>query len=162
MEKLRETKAPLVETVASQGKGVLDLRETLIRIVPDDFLRPPPLVSDLVPAGELAVLVIPIDMEAPKGRILLPQVQAIRDLLDADAYCVVVKERQLAEALGRLSRPPALVVTDSQAFAEVAAAVPAEVKLTSFSILLARQKGDLGQFVEGCWPSTGCVPAIAC
>ena len=102
-----------------------------------------------MPPGELAVLVVPIDKEAPKGRLIVPQVQAIRDLLDGDAYCLVVKERELRDALDRLSRPPALVVTDSQAFLKVAADTPPEVKMTSFSILFARQKGDLRQFVEG-------------
>jgi [FeFe] hydrogenase H-cluster maturation GTPase HydF len=92
---------------------------------------------------------VPIDLEAPKGRLILPQVQTIRDLLDGDAYCIVVKERKLIEALDRLRRPPALVVTDSQAFREVARDTPPDVKLTSFSILFARQKGDLSQFVAG-------------
>jgi [FeFe] hydrogenase H-cluster maturation GTPase HydF len=148
-ERLRRSNTPFVETVASEGRGVLELREALIQSAPDDFLRPPTLVADLVPPGELAVLVVPIDMEAPKGRLIVPQVQTIRELLDGDAYCLVVKERELREALGRLSRPPALVVTDSQAFLKVAADTPPAVKMTSFSILMARQKGDLCQFVEG-------------
>jgi [FeFe] hydrogenase H-cluster maturation GTPase HydF len=148
-EMLRETKTPLVETVAHQGRGVLELREALIQAVPEDFLRAPAMVADLVPPGEMAVLVVPIDLEAPKGRLIVPQVQTIRDLLDGDAYCLVVKERELRDALGRLNRPPALVVTDSQAFLKVAADTPPAVKMTSFSILFARQKGDLCQFVEG-------------
>ncbi len=148
-EKLQADNIPFVETVASEGRGALEMREALIGVVPEDFLRPPPLLSDLVPPGEMAVLVVPIDLEAPKGRLILPQVQAIRDLLDGDACCMVVKERELRAALGRLNRPPALVVTDSQAFREVAADTPPEVKMTSFSILMARQKGDLRQFVEG-------------
>ena len=127
----------------------LELREALIRAAPEEFLRPPAIVADLVPPGELAVLVVPIDLEAPKGRLIVPQVQTIRDLLDGDAYCLVVKERELRDALERLTRPPALVVTDSQAFLKVAGDTPPGVKMTSFSILFARQKGDLGQFVEG-------------
>ena len=95
------------------------------------------------------MLVVPIDMEAPKGRLILPQVQTIRDLLDNDAYCMVVKERELRAALDRLKRPPALVVTDSQAFLKVAADTPRSIKLTSFSILFARHKGDLVEFVRG-------------
>jgi [FeFe] hydrogenase H-cluster maturation GTPase HydF len=148
-ERLRKTKTPFVETVACEGRGVPELREALVQAAPDDFLGGPKLVADLVPPGEMAVLVVPIDMEAPKGRLIVPQVQAIRDLLDGDAYCLVVKERELREALGRLNRPPALVVTDSQAFLKVAADTPPDVKMTSFSILFARQKGDLCQFVEG-------------
>jgi [FeFe] hydrogenase H-cluster maturation GTPase HydF len=147
--RLREANVPTVETVASESRGVLELRELLIQAAPDDFLRAPALVADLVPPGELAVLVTPIDMEAPKGRLIVPQVQAIRDLLDGDAFCMVVKERELHAALDRLNRPPALVVTDSQAFLKVSADTPTDVPMTSFSILFARQKGDLRQFVEG-------------
>jgi len=106
-------------------------------------------VADLVPPGELVMLVVPIDKEAPKGRLILPQAQAIRDLLDHDAYALVVKERELREALERLRRKPALVVTDSQAFLKVAGDTPADVPMTSFSILFARQKGDLLQFARG-------------
>jgi [FeFe] hydrogenase H-cluster maturation GTPase HydF len=149
LEQLDQTRTQYVETVATESTGLLELREALIAAAPEDFLHAPPIAADLVPPGELAVLVVPIDLEAPRGRLILPQVQTIRDLLDGDAYCLVVKERELRDALGRLNRPPALVVTDSQAFLKVAADTPPEVKLTSFSILFARQKGDLGQFVEG-------------
>ena len=148
-EKLRAAGTPFIETVAGEDHDVLNLREALIQAAPEDFLRAPAIVADLVPPGEMAVLVAPIDMEAPKGRLIVPQVQTIRDLLDGDAYCMVVKERELRDALGRLNRPPALVVTDSQAFLKVAADTPPDVKMTSFSILFARQKGDLRQFVEG-------------
>ena len=149
VERLAQAKVPWVATVATQRRGMADLREALIRTVPDDFLRPPPIVADLVPPGELCVLVVPIDLEAPKGRLIVPQVQTIRDLLDGDSYCMVVKDRDLGDALERLNRPPALVVTDSQAFLKVAGDTPPGVKMTSFSILFARQKGDLSQFVEG-------------
>jgi len=149
VERLDAQGLPAVSTIATAGEGIYDLREALIRAVPKDLLDPPALVADLVPAGELAMLVVPIDMEAPKGRLILPQVQTIRDLLDNDAYCMVVKERELRDALGRLNRPPALVVTDSQAFLRVSADTPREVKLTSFSILFARNKGDLVEFVRG-------------
>ena len=148
-ERLRAADIPLVQTVATAGDGLLDLREALIRTAPPELLNPPSLAGDLVPPGELAILVVPIDMEAPKGRLILPQVQTIRDLLDGDAYCLVVKERELRGALERLNRPPALVVTDSQAFLKVAADTPREVKLTSFSILFARHKGDLVELVRG-------------
>jgi [FeFe] hydrogenase H-cluster maturation GTPase HydF len=129
--------------------GIVELREALIRSAPEDWVNTPTILSDLVPAGEIAVLVIPIDKEAPKGRIILPQVQAIRDLLDHDSYCIVVKENGLKDAIERLNRPPALVVTDSQAFKKVAADTPDDVPLTGFSVLFARFKGDLLSFVKG-------------
>ncbi len=146
---LDERDIPWVATAAEQGDGVLDLRQALIRTVPDEFINPPTIVGDLVPPGEMAMLVVPIDMEAPKGRLILPQVQCIRDLLDNDAYCTVVKERELRDALDRLKRPPALVITDSQAFLKVAADTPDAVAMTSFSILFARFKGDLTAYVRG-------------
>jgi [FeFe] hydrogenase H-cluster maturation GTPase HydF len=99
--------------------------------------------------GGLAVLVVPIDKEAPKGRLINPQVQTIRDLLDGDAYCMVVKERELRDALRRIEGDPELVVTDSQAFLKVAGDTPPAVPMTSFSILFARFKGDLVTQAEG-------------
>jgi len=147
--RLKELNITCVETAAAQGAGILDLREAFIRNAPEELINTPAIVGDLVPAGELAVLVIPIDLEAPKGRLILPQVQSIRDILDNDAYCMVVKERELRDALERLKRPPALVVTDSQAFLKVAGDTPVEIPMTSFSILFARFKGDLTEFVAG-------------
>jgi [FeFe] hydrogenase H-cluster maturation GTPase HydF len=147
--RLAAAKISVVDTAAVRGSGILELREALIQTAPQELLNPPAIVGDLAPAGELVVLVVPIDMEAPKGRLILPQVQTIRDLLDNDCYCMVVKERELRAALGRLNRPPALVVTDSQAFLKVAADTPRGIKLTSFSILFARHKGDLVEFVRG-------------
>ncbi len=149
VQDLRSRKLAFIETVASEGKGIPGLREALIRSAPETFMDAPPILGDLIPPGELAVLVVPIDLEAPRGRLILPQVQSIRDVLDNDSYCMVVKERELRDALGRLNRPPALVVTDSQAFLRVAGDVPSQVPLTSFSILLARLKGDLNEFVRG-------------
>ena len=155
MEDLKARKTSFVFTVATSSSnsqsadGILDLREALIRNAPEDFINAPSILGDLVPAGELAMLVVPIDLEAPKGRLILPQVQAIRDVLDVDAYCMVVKERELRDALDRLRRPPALVVTDSQGFLKVAGDTPNNVPLTSFSILFARYKGDLNEFVRG-------------
>jgi [FeFe] hydrogenase H-cluster maturation GTPase HydF len=140
---------PFVRTSAATGAGIDDLREALVRAAPEELINPPSILGDLVPAGEMAVLVVPIDMEAPKGRLILPQVQTIRDILDADAFCMVVKERELGVALGLLHRPPALVVTDSQAFLKVAADTPADIPMTSFSILFSRWKGDLAEFVRG-------------
>ena len=149
VKSLKGNKTPFIETVASQGKGVFDLREVLIKSAPEDFINAPSIVGDLVPPGEMVVFVVPIDLEAPKGRLILPQVQAIRDILDCDSYCIVVKERELRDALDRLNRPPALVVTDSQGFLKVEGDTPKTVPLTSFSILFARYKGDLSEFVRG-------------
>ncbi|HRT56625.1 MAG TPA: [FeFe] hydrogenase H-cluster maturation GTPase HydF [Candidatus Paceibacterota bacterium] len=138
-----------VETAAAQGLGLDRFREALLDLAPAEFINSPAIVGDLVGPGELVLLVVPIDKEAPKGRLILPQVQAIRDLLDHDACCLVVKEHQLRQALDGLKSPPRLVVTDSQAFEEVAAATPRHVPMTSFSILMSRFKGDLAAQVEG-------------
>jgi [FeFe] hydrogenase H-cluster maturation GTPase HydF len=134
---------------AARGEGMAEIREALVDLAPDEYLNAPTILSDLVPPGECAVLVVPVDKEAPKGRLILPQSQSIRDLLDHDAYALVVQERELRSALDGLKRKPALVVTDSQAFLKVAADTPIDVPMTSFSILFARQKGDLLQFARG-------------
>ncbi|MEN6504160.1 MAG: [FeFe] hydrogenase H-cluster maturation GTPase HydF [Planctomycetaceae bacterium] len=146
---LKALKVICVYTIAKAGDGILDLREALIAKAPEEFINAPSIVGDLVPAGELVVLVVPIDLEAPKGRLILPQVQTLRDILDVDAYSMVVKERELRDALDRLKRPPALVVTDSQGFLKVAGDTPPAVPMTSFSVLFARYKGDLSEFVRG-------------
>jgi [FeFe] hydrogenase H-cluster maturation GTPase HydF len=131
------------------GAGLADLREGLLKLAPADFFENRRLVADLVPPGEVAVLVVPIDKEAPKGRLILPQVMTIRDLLDAESMALVVQERELRNALDRLKTPPALVVTDSQAFLKVAADVPRQIPMTSFSILMARFQGNLAEQVKG-------------
>jgi [FeFe] hydrogenase H-cluster maturation GTPase HydF len=140
---------PHVRTSATRGEGISALREALLAAAPADFLDGRGILSDLVGPGGMAVLVVPIDKEAPKGRLILPQVQSIRDLLDADALCLVTKERELRAALERLKEPPQLVVTDSQAFLKVAADTPPSVPMTSFSVLFARHRGDLTTQVEG-------------
>ncbi len=149
VRELAENKVRLIHTAAINGQGIGELKQGIIEQAPADFLNSPVIISDLVGAGETAVLVVPIDKEAPRGRLILPQVQTIRDLLDGDALCLVVKERELRQALALLKSPPKLVVTDSQAFLKVAADVPASVPLTSFSILFSRAKGDLLAQVEG-------------
>jgi [FeFe] hydrogenase H-cluster maturation GTPase HydF len=149
IERLAAAGMRTVETSAVSGDGILDFREALLASAPADFVDNPTIVGDLVGPGETAVLVVPIDKEAPRGRLILPQVQTIRDLLDSDAMALVVKERELKAALGRLVSPPRLVVTDSQAFLKVAADTPPAVPMTSFSILFARFKGDLATQVEG-------------
>jgi [FeFe] hydrogenase H-cluster maturation GTPase HydF len=140
-----------VATVDPAGREafLIGLRQALLAVCPDDFLRPPPLIGDLVPPGGLAVLVVPIDTGAPQGRLILPQVQTIRDALDHDAAALVVKERELAHVLGRLTTPPDLVVCDSQVVQKMVADLPLAVPCTTFSILFARLKGDLPRLAAG-------------
>jgi len=149
VQHLRDRKIRVVRTTATTGAGIPDLRQALLDVAPADFINNPTILADLVGPGEMAVFVVPLDKEAPKGRLILPQVQAIRDLLDARAYCLVVGEHELARALERLKHPPRLVVTDSQAFLKVVTDTPRAVPLTSFSILFARFKGDLNEMVRG-------------
>lgn len=146
---LQERGVATVAVCAISGPSILNFRQALLDHAPAEFVDNPVILGDLVGPGGLAVLVVPIDKEAPKGRLILPQVQSIRDLLDSDAMCLVVKERELRDALARLARPPQLVVTDSQVFLKVAADTPPEVPLTSFSILFSRFKGDLTAQIEG-------------
>lgn len=107
------------------------------------------IVSDLLSPGDAVVLVIPIDVSAPKGRLILPQQQTLRDILDAHCTALTCQDTELASALGMLRDKPRLVITDSQAFERVAATVPEDVMLTSFSILFARYKGDLAELIRG-------------
>lgn len=137
----------VIYTSAATGAGVHELKEKLAAMLPDREERR--LVGDLVNPMDVVVLVVPIDSAAPKGRLILPQQQTIRDLLEAGAIPVVVREKELKGALSKLSEKPALVITDSQAFEEVAAIVPEDVPLTSFSILMARYKGFLKIAAEG-------------
>lgn len=136
-----------VAVSARTGFQIDLLKETLARAIPEQ--REKPLAADLAAPGEFAVLVCPIDESAPKGRLILPQQQVIRDLIDHGAMPVVVRETELAMALERLGARPAVVVTDSQAFAMVDKIVPPEIPLTSFSILMARHKGYLDAAVAG-------------
>ena len=147
--RLQELAITPVFTVASESRGVLDFRQALLDAAPPDFIDNPTILGDLVSSGELAVLVMPIDKEAPRGRLILPQVQCIRDLMDSGALALMVKERDLSRAFVALKQTPKLVVTDSQAFLKVAADTPPAVPMTSFSILFARFKGDLTSQVEG-------------
>ena len=135
--------------LAKRDVYVNALKAALLAVCPDDFLKPPALIGDLLPAGGLAVLIVPIDLEAPKGRLILPQVQTIRDILDNDAAVVVVKEREYAALLNRLKVPPDMVVCDSQVVLKMVADTPASVKCTTFSILFSRLKGDLAEMARG-------------
>lgn len=126
-----------------------ELKAALIKVCPDEFIQPPPLVGDLVRPGGIAVLVVPIDLQAPKGRLILPQVSTIRDALDNDAATLVVKEREFAHMMTMLREPPDLVICDSQVVLKTVADTPPGVKVTTFSILFARLKGDLRKLARG-------------
>ncbi len=134
---------------AANGQGIDDLRSAIIRHAPEDCIDQPGILSDLIGPGDVVVLVVPIDLEAPKGRLILPQVQVLREVLDCDARAVMVKERELSSTLDMLTARPALVITDSQAIMKVSADVPEDIPLTGFSVLFARWKGDLEMFVRG-------------
>lgn len=140
---------PIIPLSALSGRGLDALREALLRAAPADHFDSRHLVSDLIPSGEVAVLVMPIDASAPKGRLILPQVMAVRDVLDGAGIALVVQARELPKALSALKHLPALVVTDSQAFQSVARDVPDAVPMTSFSILMSRFGGDLAAQVRG-------------
>lgn len=137
----------VIQVSAVTGEGVHELKEKLAALLPEKEERH--LAADLVKPLDVVVLVVPIDSAAPKGRLILPQQQVIRDLLEAGAVPVVVREKELSQALAKLSGKPALVITDSQVFEEVAAALPKDIPLTSFSILMARYKGFLKMAAEG-------------
>lgn len=139
----------LVTSFLKDHDFIFNLKKMLVKLLPEDFVNSPCILKDLIPEKSTVVLVIPIDKEAPKGRIILPQVQTLRELLDINCISVVVKESELEEALNNMKTPPALVVTDSQAFKKVSEIVPEEIPLTSFSILFARLKGDLNAFIDG-------------
>lgn len=144
----KKLKLELVETSASAGYGIEELKKMIIKKAPYDDSELS-IVGDLIRPGDFVVLVIPIDKAAPKGRLILPQQQTIRDILDNDAMAVVTKEHELKETLENLGKKPSLVITDSQAFLKVSADTPIDIPLTSFSILFARYKGDLEELVKG-------------
>lgn len=152
-EKLNElytlTPHVLLTSAMEDKELVFKFKAEILKLLPEDFVNTPKIAGDLVPPKSTVILVIPIDKEAPKGRIILPQVQTIRDMLDSDCLSYVVKETELKQAIENLKEPPALVITDSQAFKQVSEIVPPEIKLTSFSILFARLKGDLNTFIKG-------------
>lgn len=139
---------PWVEISAKTGQGISELKQIIVQQAPSHWTLST-IAGDLVPPGQTALLVTPVDDAAPKGRLILPQVQTIRDLLDHHCLVMVVQEQELQAALDQLSTPPALVITDSQAFRQVSATVPGEIPMTSFSILFARYKGDLAALVAG-------------
>lgn len=149
IEYCRQQNLPCIEVSAATGHNIFELKERLIALAPEELRKEPPLAEDLIAAGDTVVLVVPIDLSAPKGRLILPQVQVLRELLDANAMVLTVKESELAAALAGLHQPPALVITDSQAVHLVNKIVPPEIRMTTFSTLFARNKGDLALMQAG-------------
>lgn len=150
LDEIKNYTKNIYEMSATNDKNITDnFVSALVKIVPDEFVNPPSILGDKVKKSDVVILVTPIDKEAPKGRLILPEVQTIRDLLDNDCISVVVQQNNLENAINLLKKKPQLVVTDSQAFKEVDSIVPKYINLTSFSILFARLKGDLHTFING-------------
>lgn len=148
VDELSSEDGQIIAVSAATGEGIDELKEQIAAAAdteePERYI-----VRDLLKPSDMAVLVVPIDKAAPKGRLILPQQQTIRDILEADAVSVVVKETELKNVLGQFQNKPKMVITDSQAFEKVAADTPEDILLTSFSILFARYKGDLAAVVKG-------------
>lgn len=148
VDELSSEDGEIIAVSAATGEGIDELKEQIAAAAdteePERYI-----VRDLLKPSDMAVLVVPIDKAAPKGRLILPQQQTIRDILEADAVSVVVKETELKNVLGQFQNKPKMVITDSQAFEKVAADTPEDILLTSFSILFARYKGDLAAVVKG-------------
>ena len=139
---------PQISVSSTTGKHIKELKDLLAHLVPQKK-APFPICADLLQPEDQVLLVTPIDSAAPKGRLILPQQQTIRDIIDRDAVAIITKENNVGSALKNMKKPPVMVITDSQAFGKVNQAVPQEIKLTSFSILMARHKGNLEQAVLG-------------
>lgn len=147
LKEIPESRENMIYVSAVAGIGINELKEKLGQLAPRENERR--VIGDLLSPGDKVILVCPIDEAAPKGRLILPQQQTIRDILDADSLALVTKETELAEALSSLRRPPRIVVTDSQALGSVSKITPEDVPLTTFSILMARYKGFLETAVAG-------------
>ncbi|MGB9803067.1 [FeFe] hydrogenase H-cluster maturation GTPase HydF [Desulfofundulus sp.] len=153
----QELDVPFVAVSALTRQGINELKMAVVKAAPGDWSLPT-IVGDLIEPGDLVVLVIPIDKAAPRGRLILPQQQVIRDVLENDAVAVMVKERELKHALASLAVKPKLVVTDASAYLKAVADTPPDVLFTSFSILFARFKGDLTTLVAGARAVKGLKP----
>jgi len=151
IKELKKRKTPFVQICAGvkNPSTTAIIKEKLIDIIPAEFLSPPPVIADLIAKDRTVILVIPIDKEAPKGRLILPEQMVLREILDKKALCMITNEHNLKEAIKNLKKKPDLVVTDSQAFEAVLKNTPRGIPLTSFSILLARAKGDMTELVAG-------------
>jgi [FeFe] hydrogenase H-cluster maturation GTPase HydF len=147
VNELKNQSRLIFQVSCTEDLGIKELKEALTKLIPSE--KEIPLVGDLIKQGDIVVLVVPIDLGAPKGRLIMPQVQTIREAIDEDAVVIVTKDKELRSTLARLKEKPKLVVTDSQAIMRVTADVPNDVLLTTFSILMARYKGDLQEFLNG-------------
>lgn len=145
----RYPKHQIIETSINNSNCADTLVNAIKNAIPESSYKTPTLLGDLISYGDLVLLITPIDVEAPAGRLILPQVQAIRDILDNDAVAIVLKEREVDAFLRKTRIKPALVVTDSQIFVKADASIPKDIPLTSFSILLARFKGDFESYLKG-------------
>ena len=143
------TQSPVIEFTTLKSDGVEELINLLRITIPASAYQSKSLLGDLVKHGDTVLLITPIDIEAPEGRLILPQIQVIRDILDNDCVAVVAKEREIDAFIKRLQPRPALVITDSQVFPKADASIPKDIPLTSFSILLARHKGDFQNYLKG-------------
>jgi len=139
---------PCVSVSAVTKQGIKELKDKIISMIPEEEEKFK-IIGDLISPGDFVVLVTPIDKAAPKGRLILPQQQTIRDILESDAIAIVTKEHELRETLEKLGTKPRIVITDSQVFLKVAADTPKDIPMTSFSILFARYKGDLVELIRG-------------
>lgn len=146
---LNNSNVVLKTSAIKKDNFVQEFISALIKVLPDEFVNSNVILSDIVKENETVVFVIPIDKEAPKGRLILPQVNAIREMLDNNSVSIVTTPDNLKAAISNLKTPPKIVVCDSQAFKEVAEIVPDDIMLTSFSILFARLKGDIATLYEG-------------
>ncbi len=144
-----EFKVPFIEFSNLHPNNLNIVVSIIVKTMPESAWKSTSLLGDLLSYGDLVLLITPIDIEAPEGRLILPQVQAIRDILDNDCVSVVVKEKEVDALLKVLSPRPKLAITDSQVFLKAAASVPPEIPLTSFSIMLARHKGDFANYLKG-------------
>jgi [FeFe] hydrogenase H-cluster maturation GTPase HydF len=145
---LTENNLSFIEVSAKERAGIDELKQRIIDLAPGHW-SPIPLVGDIVESGDTVVLVCPIDSAMPQGRLILPQVQVMRDLLDNNAMAFVTKETELSRTIEALKERPKLVITDSQVFVDVRAALPEDFPLTSFSAVFARHKGDLNAYIQG-------------
>jgi len=139
----------ILQTSINNPSCIEELVSAIKKAIPESSYKTPTLLGDLISYGDIVLLITPIDVEAPAGRLILPQVQAIRDILDNDAVAIVLKEREVDAFLRKTNIKPVLVVTDSQIFVKADASIPKDIHLTSFSILLARFKGDFQSYLKG-------------